>query len=253
MKHLKPGRMNKIPWILGLLALLLFRQCGAIKDLNLATKPVAEGMAGLEEYCIDADTIWSVLISKAEAIFSFDNERYEVNLTLYSKKDSIIYLSVVNSGYEIIRASVMHDSIRVINRLDKIVYRSPLQRKFGYQYPVNFSDLQNLVSRIYLCNDKSKAHDDYMDHLVFDFDEPRIKKRIHLDRKNLNMNNFEFYHHLSHKYMMGERRENSYRVFSNFMITEFEIVASGGQITYNRELKIKMDVNPRRYTFTEIR
>ena len=210
-------------------------------------------MAGLEESCLAADTIWSVLISKAEAIFTFDNERYEVSLTLYSKKDSLIYLSAVNSGYEIIRASVMHDSIRVINRLDKIVYRSPLQRKFGYQYPVNFNDLQNLVSRIYLCNDRLKGHDDHMDHLVFDFDEPRVKKRILLDRKGLQMNTFEFYHQLTHKYLMGERRENSYKIFSNFMITEFEIVASGGQITYNRDIKIKMDVNPRRYTFTELR
>jgi hypothetical protein len=52
---------------------------------------------------------------------------------------------------------------------------------------------------------------------------------------------------------MGERRENSFKIFSNFMITEFEITASGGKRSYNRDIKIKMDVNPRRYTFTELR
>lgn len=236
-----------------LLALVLIQECGSIKKLGQEKMPVLEGMPGLEESCHSADTIWSILISKAEAILTFDNERYEVSLTLYSRKDSIIYLSAVNSGYEILRASVMQDSIRVINRLDKIVYRSPLQRKFGYQYPVNFNDLQNLVSRLYLCNDKTKAHDDFMDHLVFDFDEPYVKKRIHLDRKDLLMNTFEFYHQRTNKYLMGERRDNSFKIFSNFMITEFEITASGGQRSYNRDIRIKMDVNPRRYTFTELR
>jgi hypothetical protein len=52
---------------------------------------------------------------------------------------------------------------------------------------------------------------------------------------------------------MGEREKDSFRIYSNFMITEFEIVARGGEITYNRDIKIKMDVNPRRYTFTELR
>jgi hypothetical protein len=147
----------------------------------------------------------------------------------------------------------MKDSIRVINRLDKIVYRSPLQRKFGYQYPVNFQDLQNLVSRHYLCNDRLKGHDDHMDHLVFEFDEPLVKKRIHLGRKGLLMQTFEFYHQRTNKYLMGEKQENSFRIYSNFMITEFEITARGGQRSYNRDIRIKMDVNPRRYTFTELR
>ena len=63
-------------------------------------------MEGMVQKCTALDTIQSILISKAEAILTFDNERYEVEVTLYSKKDSIIYLSAVNSGYEIIRASV---------------------------------------------------------------------------------------------------------------------------------------------------
>ncbi len=245
--------MNKIPWILLLLTLFLLKECGSLKEMTRVDSSGLEGMAGLEESCWNADTIRSILISKAEAILTFDNERYEVNLTVYSKRDSIIYLSAVNSGYEILRASVMKDSIRVINRLEKIVYRSPLQRRFGYQYPVNFSDLQNLVSRLYLCNDMIMAHDDHMDHIVFDFDEKNVKKRIHLNRKGFLLNTFEFYHQQTNKYLMGERKENSFRIFSNFMITEFEIVASGGQRSFNRDIKIKMDVNPRRYTFTELR
>ncbi|TFH23799.1 MAG: DUF4292 domain-containing protein [Bacteroidia bacterium] len=245
--------MSRIQWILGLLALFLLQECGALKELSVPTQAGLKGMAGLEESCQAQDTIRSILISKAEAILTFDNERYEVEVTIYSLRDSFIYLSAVNSGYEILRASVMKDSIKVINRLDKIVYRSPLERKYGYQYPVNFRDLQNLISRYYLCNDLESAHDDHMDHIVFEFDEPYVKKRIHLDREGLLMKTFEFYHQQTNKYLMGERQEDAFRIYSNFMITEFEIVARGGVSTYNRDIKIKMDVNPRRYTFTELR
>jgi hypothetical protein len=245
--------MNRIHWILWVFALFLLQECGALKELSISPQPELEGMAGLEENCLGLDTIQSVLISKAEAILTFDNERYEVNLTIYSLKDSIIYLSAVNSGYEILRASVMKDSIKVINRLDKIVYISPLQRKFGYQYPVNFRDLQNLISDCYLCNDLYTAYDDHMDHIVFEFDERYVKKRIHLERLGLHLKTFEFYHQQTNKYLMGERIEDAFRIYSNFMITEFEIVARGGVTTYNRDIKIKMDVNPRRYTFTELR
>ena len=245
--------MNRVQWLLWLPALFLLTECGALKELSGPIRPELKGLPGMEESCQALDTIESILISKAEAILTFDNERYEVSVTLYSLKDSIIYLSAVNSGYEILRASVMKDSIKVINRLDKIVYRSPLQRKFGYQYPVNFNDLQNLVARYYLCDDLENAHDDQMDHIVFEFDDPDVKKRIHLNRLGLLMHTFEFYHRQTDKYLMGERQDDSFKIYSNFMITHFEIVARGGITTYNKDIKIKMDVNPRRYTFTELR
>lgn len=245
--------MNKIRWILLLIVLLFLKECGVVKEITKPAQPELKGMDGLTERCQALDTIQSILISKAEAILTFDDERYEVSVTVYSKKDSIIYLSAVNSGYEILRASIMKDSIRVINRLNKIVYRSPLQRRFGYQYPVNFRDLQNLIAQYYLCNDLEIAHDDQMNHIVFEFDEHLVKKRILLQRVGLLMDTFEFYHQKTDKYLMGERVEDAFRIYSNFMITQFEIVAWGGITTYNREIKIKMDVNPRRYTFTELR
>jgi len=201
---------------------------------------------------MNGDSIHSILITKAEAILTFDNERYEVGITLYSKRDSIIYLSAVNSGFEIIRAMVNRDSIKVINRLDKIVYNAPLKKKLGYQYPVNFEDLQNLISSNYLCNYLEFASDDHMNSIVFDFDENLIRKRIVLNRVGLDLNIFEFYHQNTDLYLMGERRNGTLKIYSNFMITEFEIAASGGNRIFNRDIDIKMDVNPRKYSFTEI-
>jgi hypothetical protein len=212
-----------------------------------------KGKEGMVQKCTAIDTIQSFLISKAEAILLFDNERYEVEITIYSKKDSIIYLSAVSSGYEIIRGSVDKDSIKVINRLNKILYKAPLKRRFGYQYPVNFGDLQNLLTSYYLCDELEFAQDDQHLHLLFDFDEAHIKKRILLDRNTMLMDKFEFYHQQTKKYLMGEKVDKGFKIYSNFMITAFEITAGGGEIFYNRNMKVKMDVNPRRYTFTELR
>jgi hypothetical protein len=248
-----PWKMNSIRWIYLILILLLFQSCGALKDTLKKAGPEFVGMEGLEKQCNGSDTIRSVLIKKAEAILTYDQERYEVNITLYSKRDSIIYLSAVNSGFEILRASVQHDSIRVIDRMNKIVYRSPLNRRFGYQYPVSFNDLQNLISRSYLCDDLLLGKDDQQNNIVFEFDENYIKKRIVLNRVDLGMRIFEFYHQRTDQYIMGEKLEDSFKIYSNFMITDIEIVASGGELFLNRDIKIKMDVNPRRYTFTELR
>lgn len=236
-----------------LFAMILLSECGTMRDVSLPEDAGLPGMDGLVKSCYGSDTVQNILIKKAEAILTYDKERYEVSVSLYSKKDSIIYLSAVNSGYEILRASVMHDSIKVIDRMNKIVYSAPLNRKFGYQYPVNFQDLQNLIASHYLCDDLQMANDDHQNTILFEFDENNIKKRISLNRFDHQMNIFEFYHQKTDRYLMGERSEDAFKIYSNFMITEIELVARGGERTINREIKIKMDVNPRKYTFTELR
>ena len=245
--------MNRIHGILLLFALLFLCECGAMKEALQPKEPEVLGMEGLMQNCKGSDTIQNILIKKAEAILTYDSERYEVNVTLYSKRDSIIYLSAVNSGFEILRASVKQDSIKVIDRMNKIVYSSPLQRRFGYQYPVSFNDLQNLIARFYLCDELQLGRDDMDKSIVFDFDENYIKKRIIINRNNLDMSIFEFYHQKTDRYLMGENLGDSFKIYSNFMITDIEIIASGGERTINRDIKIKMKVNPRKYTFTELR
>ena len=253
MKALKRRRMNRVYLLFLLLGFLLLSECGVMKEAINTGKPGLPGMEGLEANCSGSDSISSVLIKKAEAILIYDKERYEVNLTLYSKRDSIIYLSAVNSGFEILRASVKEDSIKVIDRMNKIVYRAPLKRRFGYQYPVNFHDLQNLIARSYLCDDLHLGRDDKQSSIIFEFDEDYIKKRILLDRVSQDIKIFEFYHQKTDQYIMGEKQEDSFKIFSNFMISDIEIVASGGERSINREIKIKTEVNPKKYTFTELR
>ena len=67
--------MNRVLWFLWLPALFLLTECGALKEISNPAGPRLKGMAGMEESCQALDTIESILISKAEAILTFDNER----------------------------------------------------------------------------------------------------------------------------------------------------------------------------------
>ncbi len=77
---------------------LVLQQCRVAREFQQADALIPTGMDGLRLLCMDQDTIQTVLISKTDAILVFDKERYEVSVTLFLKKDSIIYLSAVNSG-----------------------------------------------------------------------------------------------------------------------------------------------------------
>jgi len=234
----------------------LITQCGVNRKLTAPEPtevpdpgPARAGIEGLSEICLDYDTIRSVLISKAEAVFSSNDERYEATVSIYAIRDSLIYMSVVNSGFEIIRAAINNDSIIVIDRLNKVIYTSLVNKRLGYQNPVNFDDIQNLVSRYYLCDEIESAQEINFSQLGFNFNEPRIKKSIMLNRESLVMESFEFVHSETKSYFMGERSEEGFKIFSNFMVNDFEVLAKGGEITYNKEIELKMNMNRRKYSF----
>lgn len=249
--------MSRKVYILSLIVMtLLFTQCGAFRELQEPEAPVLEeeaptlkGMEALREICSHSDTVSSVLIKKAEALFITGEERYEAQLSIYAIKDSLIYLSAVNSGFEILRASVSKDTIRVIDRINKVVYISPVKKRFGYQNPINFNDVQNLISKYYLCDNLDDAKELDFYHLGFHFNEPETRKDILLDRETLRLDKFEFINTETGKYFMGERSSEEIKVYSNFMINNLEIVAKGGEVVYNQSIEVKMGVNRRKYTF----
>ncbi len=253
--------MNRWCTIILVITGIFLTQCRGPREVSRLEAPVEltpleiprpAGIEGFREMCCAADTIRSLIISRAESLIITDDERYEATVTLYAVKDSMIYLSAVNSGFEILRASVEPDTIRVIDRLNKIVYQTAVKKRFGYQQPVNFEDIQNIISGYFVCDDLYRAMEPNFYHVVFDFDDPLIKKRISFDRETLKMDKFEFYHTETRKYLEGEKDGTGFRIFTNFMITDFEIVASGGTITYNGRLPVNMDVNMRKYTFINI-
>ena len=238
--------------VLVLLAVLTLTQCGVKRKVS---SPVPDektstrsGIEGFTDLCQDYDSINSILISKADALFISNNERYEALVSIYAIRDSLIYMSVVNSGFEVIRASIDRDSIMVIDRLNKIVYTSAVRKRLGHQNPVDFSDIQNLVSRYYLCDEIEEAREVDFSRLAFQFNEPYIKKSIVLNRQTLLMDRFEFVHSETKSHFMGERTGGVFKIYSNFIADEFEVEASGGSLSYNGSIDVKMQVNRRKYT-----
>lgn len=248
------SRFVHIIWFV--IAIVVLTQCGVKRKVASDSPPPVEerpaagvGLAGFTEICGDNDTIKSILISKAEALFISNDERYEAQVSIYSIRDSLIYMSVVNSGFELIRATVDMDSIMVIDRLNKIVYISPVRKRMGFQNPVNFSDIQNLVSRYYLCDEIDVAREIDFTQVGFLFNDARIKKSIILNRESLEMDRFEFVHSETKRYFMGERTEEGFSIYSNFMVNDFEVQAKKGALLYNQAIDVKMKVNRRKYSF----
>jgi hypothetical protein len=236
-----------------LVLLLLLTRCGVQKEMVVAEKmPELPGLEGFLQNCVPADTVETILITKANALITADEERYEAQLTVYVVKDSMIYLSAQNKGFEILRGAILQDSIRIIDRMNRIVYRSPIKKKYGFSHPVVFEDVQKLLSPYFLCGELEKAVEADFSHILFNYDEPFIKKEIYYDRESLKMEKFEFYHAKTNKYLMGEREENGFKIMTNLVQSAFEIVASGGDIVYNRRISVKLEVNKKRYSEVDI-
>lgn len=120
--------MNRFTTIILLVCAFFLTQCRAYKEVVETEAPNMVGLVGLKEACLPADTVHSVLIHKAESLIITEDERYEATVTIYAVKDSLIYMSAVNSGFEILRATVEPDTIRVIDRLNKVVYQTPVKK-----------------------------------------------------------------------------------------------------------------------------
>jgi hypothetical protein len=244
--------MNRILPIGFVLVSLVLSQCRVTRELLEPEPPRAVGIEGLRAACLPADTIRNIFISKAEALITSGDERYESQVSVYAVRDSLIYFSAINSGFEILRGAIDPDSIRVIDRLNKIVYTTPVRRRFGYSHPVTFTDIQNLVSTYFLCDDLEKAQEVDFSRVIFSYGDELVKKEITLGRESLRMETFEFYHTETHKYLMGERKAEGFVILSNFIISEFEVRARGGELSFNRNIPVKMEVNRNRYSFVQL-
>jgi len=211
------------------------------------------GVEGYEFKCTERDTIHSVTISKADAWIIFQGDRYEAKVTLHHRFDSIIYISAVNSGFEVFRGTINRDSIIIIDRLNRVVYKTPMERRYGFKHPANFETFETLTSLYGCCRLTDYAHEYGNKNIMFDLSGDFNNRKIYIDRENYKLERFEFVNKRSNEFMLGEREEDgAVRFHSNFIIGEVEIKASGGEIFYNREISVNMEVNKRRYSFIEL-
>jgi len=188
----------------------------------------------------------SLYISKINADIQLDKQNYSAKVSFYYLPDSIMYASAINSGFEILRIGVTKDSIVYINRLDKLVFIFR-NSKLEYPPPINFSDLEVMINRLKLCTQSRKKNTDKK-NINIDLSERDIDKRIIVERADLMINKFEFFQKKTSEYIVGERSDsNDFIIYSNFIVDDLMLKVSGGDIEYNKRLKIDLDFNRTKY------
>lgn len=97
------------------------------------------------------NTAFIFLNAKGKAQINMKGNKQGANLALRMRRDSIIWVSAGLAGIEGVRAVLTHDSVRVMNRLDKTYFSG------GYDYlskllnvPVSFAQMQALLLGDYL-------------------------------------------------------------------------------------------------------
>lgn len=76
-----------------------------------------------------------------------DGKKNDFNAFVRMKKDSIIWVNIIAMlGFDAFRVLITPDSVKVINKIDKIVQLRSLESlKEVTQMPLTFTDLQNLI------------------------------------------------------------------------------------------------------------
>ncbi|MEZ5070039.1 MAG: DUF4292 domain-containing protein [Bacteroidales bacterium] len=227
---------------------LSFWQC---KPLRQVTEPVRDSISAEEMWahrCREADTIRSLIVRDIPAMLEAEGERYEVELQLRAVRDSFLYISGVSSGYEILRAYLDLDSIRVIDRINKVVYHAAYRKHFGYGFPVNFWDIQRLIDAHYLCGWVDERAVLEGAELKVNLTEELTIKEIRLDSKVMELSGFVFRHLRTGEFLIGERRGGGFFVASNFLLGDVTMSLGAGSRSYNDSFDVRMNVNERKYT-----
>ena len=185
-------------------------------------------------------------VSKISAEITLDEEKYDTRLSVYYIPDTIFYISAVNAGFEIVRIGVTPDSTVYINRLDKFVYIYK-SSELGYPPPVSFEDFEYLMNQKKACKaEKVRVKETNLASL--DRSLKDVEKLIYYDYEQMRMEKFEFFQKKTGEYVVGERRkENSYLIYSNYIMDNLTIEAEGGEIERNKKLEINLSVNKRKY------
>lgn len=202
---------------------------------------------GIDSLCRKTDPYQSLYIEKIKATIDLDGEIYDAKINLFYIPDSIIFLSAVNTGFEIVRVAITADSTILINRIDKVVYIYK-NSQFGYKPPVDFKELEYLLDKERICKELIKSGSDE-DGRVLDFSVQDIDKRITYKSNSLKISKFEFFHKKTNEYIVGEiLHGDSLLILSNYLIENVEIMAVGGNIVYNKDLSINLSFNKNKYT-----
>ena len=136
--------MNKLTLLLALG--LLLGGC-ARKAVPTATTTGPGTSTPVAESAVKAtNTNFQFLNAKGKAQLNMKGNKQGANISIRMRRDSIIWVSAGLAGFEGVRAVLTHDSVRVLNRLEKTYFSG------GYDYlskllnvPVSFAQMQALL------------------------------------------------------------------------------------------------------------
>lgn len=236
-----------------LMVLMGLTQCRISRPVVENIRGAEEGLDGYRSVCGRRDSVESVTISRVNALIHIQEERYEARLILYHRFDSIIFVSAVSGGFEVLRGTADRDSIRVIDRINKIVYVSSIHRNLGYELPVTFKDLECMTNLYGCCGLIEHSGEFKGQDIIFDLSGDFMNKKIYLDRESFGLSGFEFINTRSNEYFTGKKEaDGGFRIFSNFIIDAFELEVEGGERVYNRKMAVNMEFNRKRYDVIKI-
>jgi hypothetical protein len=137
--------------IVGLSLLLIFSSCRSKKNRSKpigknpidTTKPLLEEIKNILNNTFD----YNYLSYKAKCDYKDQNMDQSFTMNIRMKKDSILWLSITAVGFEVARAILDADSVKIISRLDKKYFT------YGYDYIKKLSgtslsllQIQNLLT-----------------------------------------------------------------------------------------------------------
>lgn len=142
--------MSKYLQLVVLLVLFVLSSCN--RRLAPTQPPTTRSSTTVPAAAVQANNItFRYFSAKARAQLDVPNLKQTVNLNIRIRQDSIIWLSVSVAGFEVARAHITHDSVQVLNKLQREYYAgnfSYLKERFNVD--VTFEQLQALLIGNYL-------------------------------------------------------------------------------------------------------
>ncbi|MCF8224957.1 MAG: DUF4292 domain-containing protein [Bacteroidales bacterium] len=225
---------------------MLLVGCASLKKTQITESQVIKGKFNFREFCDTISGYKSVFIGKIDANIEIFGDQYKTNVSLYYIPDSIFFASAVNAGFEIIRIGILKDSTVLINRLEREAYIIQ-ERSGGMAAPIDFYDLELMINRKAICNHGNNFEAD-SGQLIIDTSAGNVRKTVTFETSNLNLKSFEFFQKGTGEYVVGEFGSNdTLTIYADYILNDIKIEATGGTIEYNRELKVNLEINRRKY------
>ena len=227
--------MNKTFLILLLIPLLLLG-CRGTKEA--AQRAQAEELKALELYknALENEFKYEYLSAKIKFEYIKDGNNTSAKADLRMKRDSIIWMSVTPGlGLEVARVLITKDSIKILDRLNKVYYNKPFSYiNTNFQLPVNFEMLQDIIAGGLVIFNEEKMTSDVEGKLhVLTTDDGRLNNKSY----------FEAQTYLLAQMIVNDIQENR-KV--NLLYTDYAPL-EGQQFSMKRSIKLEspdnMEVN----------